>query len=290
MVILLKNGILTASVALKGAELTSLIKSETEYIWQADATYWGRHTPVLFPIVGQLKNNSYFFEGKEYAMKQHGFARDQEFKVEKQSDESVTLLLRSSEVTKENYPFDFELRVTHSLNKNRLATRYEVTNTQTSEILFSIGGHPAYNCPLEKGHKRNEYAIRLDDAHEVKSKLLDNGTIGSNEKKVLENGNTLPLFDDAIFDQDAIIFDPNPFRKATVLHTSTKKEYLSLHFQGFPSLGIWSKNSSSPFVCIEPWYGISDYHNHDQQLINKKGIISLEAGKVFDCQYAVEVF
>ena len=95
---------------------------------------------------------------------------------------------------------------------------------------------------------------------------------------------------DTLFDEDALIFDPNPFRKATLVHENTNKAYLSAHFQGFPSLGIWSKNQDSPFVCIEPWFGIADYYNHSGELKEKKGIIKLEPGKSFDCQYAIKVF
>lgn len=286
----LVNEYLTVSVKTKGAELCSLQKEGVEYIWQADSRFWGRHAPNLFPIVGKLIDDKYEYEGDTYAMKQHGFARDSEFIIEKQDATSVTLLLKSNEETKKVYPFDFELRVSHILKENRLATKYEVKNIGDSVLLFSIGGHPAFNCPMETNQDRSDYDIVFKDAqHEAKSKVLAKGAIGSKEKAVLKEGKVLALTNH-VFDEDALIFDPNPFRQATLVHRLSGKAYLSLHFQGFPALGVWSKNRESPFVCIEPWYGIADYANHDGVLNNKRGIIEVLPDMSFDCQYAVEIY
>jgi len=285
----IQNDFLTAKVKTEGAELISLKKGETEYIWQADKNYWGRHAPILFPIVGKLKNNEYSYKGNTHSMSQHGFARDHNFEVFAQSEDSITFSLKSTAETKKSYPFDFELRVTYFLKENKLATKYQVFNTDTKDLLFSIGGHPAFNCPVDDGHERSDYVIRLDDSHNIESKILENGTIGKQTKDVLKEGSILPIEKDT-FAEDAIIFDPNPFRKATLIHHESKQEYLSVHFQGFPALGIWSKNEESPFVCIEPWYGIADYHDHDGTLENKRGIIALKTADTFECQYAVKVY
>ncbi len=284
------NDILTASIQAKGAEITSLQKDRKEYIWQAEPSVWARHSPILFPIVAKLINNQYTHNDKTYHLNQHGFARDCTFTLESKEKSSVCFLLQSNEDTKAMYPFDFELRVTHFLKENRLKTKYEVTNTSKETMYFSIGGHPAFCCPIEEGHERQEYALRMDDAVDVKSKLLDKGTIShTKEKDVLIDQQYVPLGKET-FQEDALIFDPNPFRKATLVHLPTEKEYLAVHFQGFASLGVWSKNEVSPFVCIEPWYGTADYEGHDGELRNKKGILSLEKGATFSCQYAVAVF
>jgi len=285
----IENSVLEATIKSTGAELISLKKGETEYIWQADKSYWGRHAPVLFPIVGKLKNDKYNYAGKAYNLSQHGFARDQDFTLISQSEDSISFSLKNNESIKKHYPFDFELRVTYFLRENKLAVKYEVFNTKEEELLFSIGGHPAFNCPMEEGQNRSEYVICLDDAHDVESKELVNGAIGEKTRAVLENGQFLVIERDT-FDKDAIIFDPNPFRKATLIHRESEKEYLGVHFQGFPSLGLWSKNEESPFVCIEPWFGIADYHLHDGELKNKRGIIKLAKNEHFECQYAIKVY
>jgi len=286
----ISNNILKLNIESKGAEITSLQKDGKEYMWQGEPTVWGKHSPILFPIVGKLINDQYTHNDKTYHLNQHGFARDCTFVLESKEESSVCFLLQSSEDTKAMYPFDFELRVTHFLKENRLKTKYEVHNTSNETMYFSIGGHPAFCCPIEKEHQRQEYTLRMDDAIDTSSKVLVDGKISSTkEKDVLIDRQYIPLQKDT-FQEDAIIFDPNPFRKATLVHIPTEKEYLAVHFQGFPSLGLWSKNEDAAFVCIEPWYGTADYEGHEGELRTKKGILSLEKGANFSCQYAVAIF
>jgi len=284
----LSNEYLTAIVATKGAELTSLKKDEVEYIWQADTNYWARHAPILFPIVGKLKGDTYYYSGKSYHMKQHGFARDIEFDLLEQKNDRVSLVLQSNAKTLAYYPFKFELIITHSLKKNKLITAFSVKNIGSKDLFFSIGAHPAYNCPLKQGHKREDYILRFDDATDVKSKVLKNGTVSFDTKKVLVNKQDLVLSKDAFID-DAVVFDPNPFRKATLIHKESNQAFLEVHFQAFPYLGVWSKNENAPFVCVEPWFGIADYENHNQELRTKKGIMKLEKCTSFEYDYAVKI-
>lgn len=149
----LKNNFLTVTLSDKGAEIQSVkdVNSGREYMWQADPEIWGRHAPVLFPVVGRLKDDQYTYDGKTYHMGQHGFARDAQFTVEEQDDKHIVFLLTSNEDTKKMYPFDFELRVSYSLVNNLLEEHFTVTNTDTKEMIFGIGGHPGFNLPTDNG-------------------------------------------------------------------------------------------------------------------------------------------
>ena len=159
----LKNNFLTVTLSDQGAEIQSVkdVNSGREYIWQADPKIWGRHAPVLFPVVGRLKDDQYTYDGKTYHMGQHGFARDSKFTVEEQDDKHIVFLLTSNEDTKKMYPFDFELRVTYSLVNNLLSEHFTVTNTDTKEMIFGIGGHPGFNLPTDNGLTKNDYYFKF---------------------------------------------------------------------------------------------------------------------------------
>ncbi len=281
------NQHLKAKFQSKGAELTSLIKIETgqEYIWQADPAHWGRHTPVLFPIVGRLKNDQFIHEGKSYAMSQHGFARDKEFALVNQSDSSITFSLLSSAETLEEYPFEFELCITYSLTENALTTKYEVKNAGKREMHFSIGGHPAFKCAMTLAGTRSDYHLLFDKEESAATHMLEDGTFNGETASIL-NSNRLDITDD-LFDQDALVFKNLNSSKVTLV--SKDRKWLTFDFNGFPYLGIWSKNRRSPFVCIEPWFGLADHKNHNGQLMDKEGINSLASSERFECQYSVAI-
>lgn len=281
----ISNQQLTASFKTKGAELTSLKKANVEYIWQADPAHWNRHAPVLFPIVGKLKENTYQFEGKEYQMGQHGFARDQEFTVISHDAESISFSLKESEDTKKIYPFQFELIISYRLQDSSLEISYNVINKDGKELLFSIGAHPAFNCPIKSGERRSDYRLFFNREEEfVTHRLIDGNFSGQAEQ--LGSGQELEITDN-LFDKDALVFKNLKSDKVS-LH-STEQKWLTFDFAGFPYLGIWSKNAVSPFVCIEPWFGLADYVNHNQRLEDKEGIRVLPSDGVFAASYQVEV-
>ncbi len=281
------NEFLKAKFQSKGAELISLIKKKTgqEYIWQANPSHWARHTPVLFPFVGRLKNDQYFYEGKNYNMGQHGFARDKEFEIESQSDHSLVFLLKSDEQTLENYPFRFELRLEYILTDQSLITRYHVKNVGTEMMYFSIGGHPAFKCAMTLAGKRSDYHLLFNKEESSDTHLLEDGTFSGETDLVLQ-GDRLPITD-SLFDRDALVF--KDLKSTNVSLVSVDKKWLKFHFQGFPYLGIWSKNNRSPFVCIEPWFGLADNQNHDGDLTKKEGILKLDPAKTFTCDYKIEI-
>lgn len=286
----LENNFLKATFKTSGAELTSLICNDIEYIWDADPKHWNRHTPVLFPFVGAEKDNSYLYKGIEYKIGQHGFARDQSFSVINYNSSEIIFELTESNESKKIYPFNFILQIKYTLNHKNLTTEYIVKNPSSTEIMyFSIGAHPAFKCPFNPEHTREEYNIVFDTESSPKSQLLKNGlrtndyfTVFNTQKGVLN----LPK---NIFDKDALVFNPNPFSKATFVHKESNKEFMSVIFKGFPYLGIWSKSKDSPFICIEPWHGIADHVNHNKELTKKEGIIKLETCKTFSCEYVISI-
>lgn len=286
---ILKNAFLTAEFKTEGAELISLKdKNGVEFIWNGNPDFWNRHTPVLFPIVGGLKENTFFVGNNKYKMSQHGFARNSVFSVVSKSETTLVFELTSNQKTLENYPFEFVLQIQYTLNNNGLDTKYIVKNPSDSELLFSIGAHPAYACPFDKNHTREEYILIFDNDTAPESQLLENGSRTGETEKVFSQGGILDLPKN-VFDNDAIVLNPNPFSEVSFVHEPTGKTYMSVTFNNFPYLGIWSKNQEAPFICIEPWHGIADHKDHNQQLKDKEGIIALDANKEFSCNYFVTV-
>jgi len=193
---ILENGILKVVIAPKGAELQSLVHtgSGIEYMWNGDPAYWAKRSPVLFPIVGSLKNNTYFYQGKSYKLPRHGFARDMEFEVEKQSPKAITFLLRSDTETKKNYPFDFEFRIRYQISGDELSTEYQVTNTGSGVMLFSVGGHPAFRLPLTGDTQFADYYLRFDETENLaRWPISPEGLILPRPIPVLEDSNRINL-------------------------------------------------------------------------------------------------
>ncbi|MBJ2175404.1 aldose 1-epimerase family protein [Aureibaculum sp. A20] len=285
----LKNNYLTLTVKKNGAEMVSLKKDNTEYVWQANTQFWARHAPILFPIVGRLIDNEYLYKGQHYSMNQHGFARDSDFEVIDKTDNSICLELSSTEKLKKIYPFNFKLQVAYTLEDRSLRTEYTIINpSKNDDLYFSIGAHPAFNCPFEKGHSRNEYQLIFDKQLAPESDVIEDGLRCTKTSKVFEEKGLLTIHN-SLFDNDAIIFNPNPFSKVTFVHKPSQKAYMSVSFTNYPYLGIWSSNQDAPFVCIEPWHGITDHKDHNKELPQKEGVIKLVANEKFSCEFTVEV-
>ena len=286
---ILNNDFLKVIVNEKGAELSSLSTSEREYIWQANPDFWARHAPILFPVVGRLIDHEYFYKNKAYTMHQHGFARDSNFKVIESKTTHMVLELNANDKTKKLFPFDFKLQVTYTLVQSSVRVEYRILNpSEHEDLYFSIGAHPAFNCPFESEHHRNEYQLVFDRALEPESETIVEGFRVSETTKVFEHKGKL-MVNDSIFDNDALIFNPNPFSKVSFIHEPSQKEYLSVVFKNFPYLGIWSSGKEAPFLCIEPWHGITDHKKHTKELSQKEGIIRLLPGKTFSCEFTIEV-
>ena len=285
----IKNEHIKAKIKSFGAELNSLQKcaEELEYIWQGDSKYWNRHSPILFPIVGRLKNDSYTYQNQKYNMTQHGFARDKEFEVIKNEVDFIEFRLKSDEKTLEIYPFSFELYLSYKLEKNSLIVSYKVINKSDDKMLFSIGAHPAFNWTLKEDEKKEDYFLQFENIKQTKRYFLnDKGLVYNHEDlKIIDNKIAL---NEELFKNDALVFEDLNIKTLT-LKNSINENYIKLNFENFPYLGIWSKPTGAPFICIEPWFGVADDENSNQNFEDKKGIITLEKDEIFSCFYIIEI-
>jgi galactose mutarotase-like enzyme len=277
----IENQELKASIQAQGAELWSLYHKEDqlEYMWSGDPAFWGKHSPLLFPIVGTLKGNMYMYRGKSYSLPRHGFARDREFSVESQRPDSITFLLRSDEQSRAVYPFDFELRVGYRLVSNKLAVTYQIRNPAAVPMYFSIGGHPAFRVPLVEGTVYTDYYIEFDGIEETpRWPISKDGLIECDPLPLLQDTAVLSLRKE-LFAKDALVLK-HPISTGVTLRSGQTERALRMDFPGFPFLGIWAAPYAD-FVCIEPWCGIADSVDSNQQLTEKEGINELEGGGVF---------
>lgn len=288
--ITLENEFIIIQIAELGAELKSLVdlKSGREHMWQADPTHWKRTAPILFPIVGNLKNNRYVYNDKEYSLSQHGFARDKKFKAIHVDSSEVVLELNEDEETYKNYPFKFKLRVSYKISGHRCNVKYEVENIDDKEMYFSIGGHPAFKCPLIENTKFEDYYLEFENTQDIETYIFseDAQTVTDKKKMVLKSSKVLPL-EYSLFKEDALILDSYSIER---IELKTKKEHiLTFEMKNFPYLGIWTTDTNAPFICLEPWFGIKDFENSNGELKNKLGIQSLKANEIFNCEYAISL-
>lgn len=276
----ISNSILKASIKHAGAELFSLKDNqENEYIWEGNPDFWGKHSPVLFPIVGTLKNNTYTINEKDYHLPRHGFARDMDFELIEKTESKAVFSLQSSEETLQKYPFEFELQLIYTLNENALELEYKVINKGKEKMPFSIGAHPAIALP----DHFEDYALQFEKEESLKYYLLENDLISS-KTKILETKDNLVPLNYELFSNDALIFKTLESKSLTILNNS--KPYVKVDYKDFPSLGIWTKENG-PFICIEPWLGYSDTDENTGDLYQKEGILTLEANKDFSAKFSI---
>lgn len=286
MIITLKNSRLTVEIDDLGAQLCSVKNGAgTEYIWQADPAIWNRHAPILFPIIGRLRQNQYTYLSKTYTIPTHGFARDSRFAVAERSDCQVSFQLTHSEETLAVYPFPFTLTVTYTLEDNRLVKACKVENTGSGEMLYELGGHDGFVAPLEAGETMDDYAIRLPGVEVLTP-------YGMNEAAMLTpkgpswalEGGRIPL-KPSTYGLDTIILDQ--LQGKAMLVNKAGKARVTMDFTGFPYLGLWTQDRSfdTNYVCIEPWSTLPDGTFVGQALADKQGIRTLAPGQVETLRY-----
>lgn len=276
------NSNLTAQINHFGAELFSLQNRDNkEYIWEGNPAFWGKHSPVLFPIVGTLKNNSYHYEGKEYQLSRHGFARDNEFILSKKSENSATFSLISSEESRKVYPFDFELQIIYTLDENKLIIGYNIINNNNFTMPFSIGAHPAFALPKPF----EEYSLEFEYPENLTSYELENDLLSDTTTTIEMIDNKVPL-SYSLFEKDALIFKSLKSKNITI--SENKTPIVRVQFNDFPNLGIWTK-SDAPFLCIEPWIGYSDTVDSSGEILEKEGIQILNSNKIFKSNFSIEI-
>ena len=285
----LANDTMSALIDLKGAELKSLrnTRSGIEYIWNSDPAFWAKSSPVLFPIVGQLKGNKYVFEGKEYSLPRHGFARDFNYTPEIVDEARAMFRLASNEQTRIVYPFDFELLIAYELIDTSLTVSYTVNNRSSRRMWFSLGAHPAFNVPLVKGNSYADYFLQFEKAESaLQWPITSAGLIAKNPHPFFTSSR-LPLTHD-LFYNDALVFKGLSSKKISIL-ANNDQHGIDFSFEDFPFFGIWAAPNAN-FVCLEPWCGIADSEDHDHLLANKEGIETLDPDKSWKRAWSVQTF
>jgi galactose mutarotase-like enzyme len=281
MIVTISNGTLTATINTLGAELISLVKNNKNYIWNIDETYWNKTSPVLFPIVGRLKNDSYTFNGKTYQLPRHGFARNMEFTFDKKSDSQVIFELNETEETKAIYPFSFKLLMAYTLMENELVIEYFVRNQSDEVLPFSIGAHPAFNI----SENFENYSLQFNAADTFETHHLENESFNGKTTLVDTKNNAIAL-NFTLFEKDALVF--KQLNSNEVILKNKDKAILKVNYDHFPYLGIWTKQNA-PFLCIEPWCGLADSNNHNGDLEEKEGMNHLPAGEDFLRAIRIEI-
>lgn len=287
----LKNDILTVEVSGHGAELTSIRKGSTEYLWQADPAFWGRHSPVLFPIVGSVWEKRYRVEGKEYELGQHGFARDMDFTLVNATETEVRYRLESTPETLAKYPWPFVLEIAYRLHDGNLDVIWEVSNPGTEEMFFQIGAHPAFCYPDYDPQTMERGFLSFDRNEGLECiRIKEKGCVDAETKYPLEvpQDGLLPLTRETFDAIDTIMLQDSQIGKVT-LHRADGSPWLSLSFDA-PVVGIWSPpTKNAPFICIEPWYGRCDRAGYEGDYREKDWINRLGAGETFRSVYTISI-
>ena len=273
----LENDILKITVDTHGAELSSIYRKDErrEMLWQGDPEFWGRRSPVLFPVVGKYKNGKTTYEGKEYFSGQHGFARDSEFTLVEKTETKISFELSSNEETLKQYPFRFRLVCSFELNNDRIIVGWNVENIDDKKIYFSIGAHPAFYCEKDK-------TVLTMNSKNIKYSLINSNGLYTPQKYDVENSFVLH---DNIFDNDALIIENSGVNEISLINND--KKYLTVKIDA-PLFGIWSPTKkNAPFVCIEPWYGRCDAEVFNGDITEREWGNSLEVGENWYKEYEI---
>ncbi|AZI39783.1 aldose 1-epimerase family protein [Epilithonimonas vandammei] len=286
--ITIQNNKLKATFNELGAELTSLINLETgkEIMWEGNPDFWGGQSPVLFPTVGALKNEQYIFEGKTYELPRHGFARRRVFDIKNSSENEVIFELKSDGESLKIYPFEFSLEIKYTLVENKLTVSYQVKNLSENEMYFSLGAHPGFAIDTKNGLNYNDYEIAFSNDEKLEiHPLIDN--LISNETQTIELENKTLHLSYETFAKDALVMTTMKSREL-ILRNHKNTDKVIFTFSNFPYFGIWAAKNAD-FVCLEPWQGIADLENHNQELTKKFGILKLEKNGDWKANWAVEI-
>jgi len=286
----LQNENLSIGVKLTGAELCSIqkIKTGTEYIWQAIPEIWSSHAPNLFPIIGSLKNGEFLFNNKAYQLPKHGILRNNNnIELKEQNPDSLIFNLKYSAETLKSYPFKFNFEIKFQLEEKTLTVFHKITNLDEKPMYFSVGGHPAFNAPLNEGESYDDYYLEFDRNMDLNTYLLnEEGLISSETRTLIRNENKIALHRN-LFDTDALIFK-NIESKKVALKSKNSGTVLTVEYNDFKDLGIWAK-PAAPYVCIEPWLGYADVEGTTQDLKIKEGIMELMPSETFNASYTITI-
>jgi galactose mutarotase-like enzyme len=273
-----------------GAGLTGIIDQADgyQYLWQGDPAFWPGRAPVLFPIIGNLNGGKYLYQGKEYAMGRHGFASNREFLCSESGGNSLTFFLNQDDATLSQYPFEFNLSVTYTLQERTVTTAFRVENPGNQTIWFSIGGHPGFNCGLNSDGKKSGRLV-FEKTETARRIINESGFLTGREAACLNNEDTVDLADWDFDGKTKVAIFEKLRSDYVTLEDRGNGRKVRLRFAGLPYLGIWSPSNAAPFVCLEPWYGVTDTIGVNTILDQKRGIQSLAAGAIFSCGYDIMI-
>ncbi|MDO5140752.1 MAG: aldose 1-epimerase family protein [Eubacteriales bacterium] len=286
---ILRKGETTAIASSSGGELVSFSRGGTEYIWQGDPAVWPGRNPILFPVIGNLRNGTAQIQGKSCSMKRHGFARDMQWSLLELSEDSITMELRENETSLDMYPFAFSLRVTHLLHENGFSTCFHIENLSNTDMPFCIGGHTAFNCPLRKGESFEDYSLIFERPETARTVLFTSeGLISDSPGEYVLNGDDrLKLAYEYFRRLDTIAFTKLVSRRVSLINSRTGKG-LCMDFHDFPIIAFWTK-PGAPFLCLEPWMGCSDRETSSGKFEDKDNVLLLKPEKSTEFSFSISI-
>jgi galactose mutarotase-like enzyme len=287
MLYTIQNEFLSVSADDQGGELHSLIYGGTEFLWQGDPAWWTGRAPILFPVIGRFRGATYLHNGKRYSLSQnHGFARRNKFNLAGNSGDELVFSLHDSEETRSVYPFEFELLVTYKLSGRSLHTSFKVTNKSGEDMYFSLGGHPAFNCPLFQGETFEDYEIIFNENETAGTHIVTKEEFMLDETApFFNNSRQIPLNYELFQKYETLAFS-NLKSTSAALRSCKTGAGITMDFTGFPYFGIWQP-PGAPFVCLEPWQGIEDSPDSTENLCEKKGIMRLASKAEHTCTFTL---
>lgn len=287
MKITLTNDVLAVVIDTHGAELQSIdnIRTGRHYLWHGGKAYWGRRSPVLFPIVGSLWDGTFRMDGKEYGLGQHGFARDMEFAVmENVPENEAWFVLEANDETMMKYPRNFRLEIGYSLIGERVTVMWRVVNNDALRMSFQIGAHPAFNYPDFSSADPIHAYFTTDGGKILYSQIIaEKGCIGDETMEVRVDSDGLVPVTGATYSRGALIFADNQVHRVSML-SKDKRPYVTLMFSA-PLVGLWSPSGQAPFMCIEPWWGRADKVGYEGEFAERQYVNHLEPGETFEASY-----
>ncbi|MGL1890848.1 MAG: aldose 1-epimerase family protein [Spirochaetaceae bacterium] len=288
MLVELKNDCLKVGISPKGAEIHSVktLSDNHEYMWQGDAKSWNRHAPILFPQVSATNNNKYTYKEDEYTLSSHGFARDMVFEIIEHTETKAVFSISETKDTLKVFPFCFQLMLGYELEGDILKVTYKVINKDSDNLLFSIGAHPGFICPIEDNLKFNDYKITLNKKETSQRRMKGDAVLTGERLDYFDNDNIINL-EHPLFDDGALIFDDLKSDKMT-LESDKGTKKIVMNFKGYPYMGIWTKpKTNANYICLEPWFGIDSTVGDSPEWAKKEGLINLDEGEEFNSFYTM---
>jgi galactose mutarotase-like enzyme len=286
---ILENDFLKVDSSTKGAQLTSVFDKagQRELLWNADPQVWGYHAPNLFPVVGGLIDNELLVDGKAYPMSRHGFARTSEFILLESDEVHVLYSLPNCEKTLQKYPYKFDFQVLYTLIDNALRVTYKLINHDKKAIYFSVGGHPAFNVPFNKGERYEDYYVEFEIDEKLAASSLSPEVFFTGEIHPVTTQKSKLYLTRDLFKDDALVF--KTLRSREVCIKSDKHDQsVSIEFPHFNYLGLWSKPGAD-FLCVEPWLGCADTAGKHVDISEKEDIQKLRMGHVFEAAFFISI-